>query len=334
MPHPGIHPHLQARQVALPQGDLLRRDPAVPVAPHQQGRHADARHPLGGVLAAAVQTHQQAEDLHHGAAIAGPAGQLVVAIGHARLDTAAISVDLFHALGDQCARHPQRHGPGGARQAGGGDHPGNPAHRVADRIEQHQPFHPFGLFQGVAPGEIAAQRVADQDRPLDPQVIEQQTQHLAHALLGVRAGRRAGEAETGQVEADHPVMGRKGLHPAVPGMQRGHHAVHHHHCRLVGVTLVAVVHRKAIQLHIARAAGRMAITGLERGQRQFAEAQAGDAAGQGRRQGGTGSGHDILLVNRRQTRGLESFGPTSITARKKQPMSPTEGRDDAARRSG
>src|SRR5690606_4914230 len=114
----GVDLDLRRRQIAAPQLHLLRGDPAVPVAPHQQGRHADARHPLGRVAAQAVHAHQQAEDLHHGAPVARPPSQLVVAIDDARLDAAAITIDFPHPLGDQCARHPQRHGPGGARQAG------------------------------------------------------------------------------------------------------------------------------------------------------------------------------------------------------------------------
>ena len=63
--------------------------------------------------------------------------------------------------------------------------------------------------------------------------------------------RRAGQAEAGHVETDDAVIAGHGLHPAIPGMQRGHHAMNHHQHRAIGIALIAVMHIETVQLDIA-----------------------------------------------------------------------------------
>ena len=103
-------------------------------------------------------------------------------------------------------------------------------------------------------------------------------------LAGVTAVTpRPGQAEARHVKRTMEV-GRHRLHPVVPGVQRGDHAVDHHQYRLVAAAFVAVVQRETVQLDEARAAGRCGVALAQRLQRGEPEAQAGESDRQRRLQ--------------------------------------------------
>ena len=251
-----------------------------------------------------IDLEQHAEDIHHRAAIARPARQVVVTIHHARFDPCWFAVNFFDALGDQRTWHPHRHRHGGTGQGSGGNHPRHLVHVITGRVDQHQLLHLLRLRQGEVPGDITAQRVADNRCLVYAEVVEQQAEYLDHPLSGIHtiAG-RAGEAETRHIEANHPVIRGKGWQPVIPGVQRGDNTVDQDQHWLIATALIAVVQIETVEFDVTRAIGGIAIARFEALQRQGAEAQTGKTGRQRWRQRETGSRHagtsKLLLWERR-----------------------------------
>ena len=259
------HHQPAARDVGRQAPAVGQRDQPVLPAPQDQRRRGDTPdmvHALGG--------RPVLQPLHQGGPVAGAQRQFEVAVDQRAADLRRVAVDRAQALRHQrpwqkvFAQVAQQRQAGklpAQRQAGAG-------HRIGQRIDQHQLRHPLRRQQRQMPGHAAAQRVAGHHEARHRQPV-QQVEHEAGVGLAavglagrphrIRAGKRPGQAEAWQVQADHPALVGQRLGPALPGVQAGRGAVQQHDGHRVAARAdVAVVHQLAVQVDELRGRRRPA----------------------------------------------------------------------------
>ena len=236
-----------ARDIGLEALGIGRRNQAIAPAPENQRRL-----PHLADQGLAVARRCLLEALHQSLTITSPQGQLVIALDQLVGDPSRIAVDVLHTALD----HPARQQPGHQRRQSRhlsqtkADRHRAGLPRIAGGIYQNQPADARRPGHGQLPGQLPAETVAGHHHWRHLQAVEQRIEK--RRVVGdavVTIGERPGQAETRQVDADHPSRALEVGHPAFPGMQAGRGAMQQQQ-RLGIVTraLVAQVHLHAHQL--------------------------------------------------------------------------------------
>src|SRR5690606_19524684 len=270
------HP-LAALDISGEARGIVRRNQPVTRAPDDQRGQLQLADTLVQLAAGSL-----SEPLAQGLAISLAQGQLVIALDQIILDFVRIAIHVAYAGLDHASRQQtthQRRQCRNTRQTKTYRYRLGIA-RIAGRIHQYQARAAFGMGQGKTPGQLTTKAVADQHDALHLQMIEQREEKLRVVPDTVIAiGERAGEAEAGQIQADHPALRRQFLRPAFPGVQAGGGAMQQQdRFGIIASSLITQVHGHATDIDELRRRWRPAR--LELVQRTIRRPVEGDESGQ------------------------------------------------------
>src|SRR5207237_1944680 len=198
---------------------------------------------------------------HEGAPVALPEGELAVALDQRRRDLALVTVAVAkRLLGDRPGIE-LRHQPRDARDPGQAEDERRPIDPVPGRIEEHERPDLRRVRNGIAPGDLPAERIAGERETVQPELAAEGVDERdvgVDPVVVVPVGPR--EPEPGQVHADDAEMAAERLGPRIPGVERRARPGQWNEGWTVA--LVAVVARDAAAVGEPRRAGWVALVPL------------------------------------------------------------------------